>query len=80
MAPKLKKPLRLEVELEGDPYTVTISPAGVRIIRKGKRSGAQEVTWLELVSGEAQLHLDLVRSLAHRKPPRSDTAPRPRRS
>jgi hypothetical protein len=67
--PKLEKALRRELELDGQPYVVTLSPDGVRIIPKGKRVGAREITWVELVSGEAQLHRDLVRSLAHRKPP-----------
>jgi hypothetical protein len=71
MAPRIDKPLKREVELQGQLYTVTISPDGVRIVLKGKRSGAREMTWLELVSGEAELELDLVRSLAHGKPPPS---------
>jgi hypothetical protein len=79
MTQKLTKPLKLELELEGQPYIVTISPAGVRIIAKGKRTGAQQLTWLELVSGEAQLHRDLVRSLAHRKPPQTARGPSARR-
>jgi hypothetical protein len=64
MTPKMEKALRREVELEGQPYVVTLSPTGVRIIAKGKRSGAREMSWLELVSGEAELQLDLLRSLA----------------
>jgi hypothetical protein len=82
MTPKMEKALRREVELEGQPYVVTLSPTGVRIIAKGKRSGAREMSWLELVSGEAELQLDLLRSLAHRKPPRlaipPNTGRRPR--
>jgi hypothetical protein len=70
MTEKLEKALRREVELGGQPYIVTITPTGVRIVPKGKRSGAREMTWLELVSGEAELQLDLLRSLPHRKPPR----------
>jgi hypothetical protein len=42
-----------------------------RPVRLGKRSGAREMTWLELVSGEAELERDLVKSLAHRKAPLS---------
>jgi hypothetical protein len=71
MTPRIDKPLRRDVLLEGQPYTVTITPDGIRIVPKGKRSGAHEITWLELVSGEAELHGDLVRSLAHHKSPQS---------
>ena len=76
---RIDRPLRREVTLEGRPYTVTITAEGVRIVPKGKRTGAHEVTWLELVSGEAELHRDLVRSLAHRKPARA-AAPARRRN
>jgi hypothetical protein len=78
MTARIDRPFRREVVLEGQPYTVTITPDGVRIVPKGKRSGAREITWLELVSGEAELHRDLVRSLAHRKPPQPSPTP-PRR-
>jgi len=74
MTSRIDKPLRREVLLEGQPYTVTITGDGVRIVPKGKRSGAHEITWLALVSGEAELHRDLVRSLAHRRPPRGSPA------
>ena len=79
MTPRIDKAFRREVLLDGRPYTVTITPDGVRIVPKGKRSGAHEITWLELVGGEAELHRDLVRSLAHRKPPQP-SPPRPRRA
>jgi hypothetical protein len=74
MTSRIDRPLRREVLLQGEPYTVTVTQDGVRIVRKGKRTGAHEITWLELVSGEAELHRDLVRSLAHRKPPQSSSA------
>jgi hypothetical protein len=71
MAPRIDQPLKREVLLQGQLYTVTISAEGVRIVLKGKRSGAREMTWLDLVSGEAELERDLVKSLAHRKAPLS---------
>ena len=74
MTSRIDRPLRREVLLEGQPYTVTITPDRVRIVPKGKRSGAHEITWVELVSGEAELHRDLVRSLAHRKRPQLSPA------
>jgi hypothetical protein len=74
MPPRIDQPLKREVELQGQLYTVTISSEGVSIVLKGKRSGARQMTWLELVSGEAELERDLVRSLAHRKAPLSAPA------
>ena len=55
MAPRIDQPLKREVELQGQLYIVTITSEGVSIVPKGKRSGARQMTWLELVSGEAEL-------------------------
>ena len=74
MAPRIDQPLKREVELQGQLYSVTITPEGVSIALKGKRSGARQMTWLELVSGEAELERDLIRSLAHRQSPVSASA------
>lgn len=74
MAPRIDQPLKREVELQGQLYIVTITSEGVSIVPKGKRSGARQMTWLELVSGEAELERDLIRSLAHRKAPVSASA------
>jgi hypothetical protein len=47
MATKLEKTIRREIELDGQPYTVTISPSGVKLTMKGYRKG-REITWTEL--------------------------------
>jgi len=52
MATKLDKQLKREIEIDGKPYMVTLSPEGLKLTEKGKRKG-QEVSWKGLVNGEA---------------------------
>ena len=47
MATKLEKTIRREIELDGQPFTVTISPSGVKLTQKGFRKG-REITWNDL--------------------------------
>jgi hypothetical protein len=54
MATKLEKPLRREVQIGEQPYMLTISPEGLKLVPKGKRNGL-ELSWTALVSGEAAL-------------------------
>jgi len=54
MATKLEKALRREVMIGDQPFMVTIDPAGVKIVPKGKRNGV-EIPWKDLVSGDAAL-------------------------
>ena len=54
MATKLEKPLKREVEIDGQPYVLTISPDGLKLVVKGRRKG-QELAWKDLVSGDAAL-------------------------
>ena len=54
MATKLEKPLKREVSIEGQPYMLTISPEGLKLVPKGKRNGL-ELAWKSLVSGDAAL-------------------------
>ena len=63
MTTKLDKPLKRELSIEGDPYTLTISPDGLHLVPKGRRKG-QELRWTDLVSGEAALATALNASLA----------------
>jgi hypothetical protein len=58
MATRLDKTLKRELEIEGKPYTVTISPEGVKIVPNGARKGP-EITWQTLLSGDAELRRDL---------------------
>jgi hypothetical protein len=63
MATKLDKQLRREVSIDGQPYMLTISPEGLKLVPKGKRKGV-ELGWKALVSGEAALATALSASLA----------------
>jgi hypothetical protein len=62
MATKLDKPLKLEIQVDGKPYMLTITPEGLKLVPKGRRKG-QELTWSALVSGEAALATALNASL-----------------
>ena len=52
MATKLNKLLKREIDVDGKPYMVTLSPAGVKLTEKGKRLG-REHTWKDLLGAEA---------------------------
>lgn len=62
MATKLEKPLKRELDVSGEPYVLTISREGLKLVPKGKRKG-QELAWEDLVSGEAALAAALNASL-----------------
>jgi hypothetical protein len=62
MATKLDRPLKREIQVEGKPYMLTITPEGLKLVPKGRRKG-QELTWDALVSGEAALAAALNASL-----------------
>lgn len=62
MATKLDKPLKREIQVRGQPYVLTITPEGLKLVPKGKRKG-QELAWEALVSGEAALATALNASL-----------------
>jgi hypothetical protein len=65
MPTRLTEPMKREIDLDGVLYNVTIGPTGVHIAPKGKRKG-HELTWRSLLSGEAELTRDLVRSVAEK--------------
>jgi hypothetical protein len=54
MATRLDRALKRELEVNGQLYTVTISPDGIRVVEKGKRKG-RELSWERIVSGDAEL-------------------------
>jgi hypothetical protein len=62
MTTKLTGPLRREIEIDGAPYTLTISPQGLTLVVKGRRKG-YELEWSALVSGDAALATALNASL-----------------
>jgi len=66
---QLDAPLKRELRILGEPYTLTISPEGLHLAPKGRRKG-QELRWADLVSGDAALATALNASLARAAPPR----------
>ena len=62
MTTKLDKTLKREIEIGGEPYIVTLTPEGLKLTVKGKRKG-QELTWKDLVSGQAAMAVALNASL-----------------
>jgi hypothetical protein len=54
MATKLEKPLRRELMVNDEPYTLTIAPDGLKLVPKGKRNG-HEIAWKDIVSGSVAL-------------------------
>jgi hypothetical protein len=58
MTTPLDRPLKRELELDGQRYTITITPEGVKVTEKGKRKG-QEITWRDIITGDAALRRDL---------------------
>jgi hypothetical protein len=62
MATKLDKSLKREIDIDGKPYMLTLSPQGLKLVPKGKRNGV-ELSWQALVSGDAALATALNASL-----------------
>jgi hypothetical protein len=51
---KLDKPIRREIEIDGKAYTLTIDPAGMKLVEKGHRNGVA-LAWKNLLNGDAAL-------------------------
>jgi hypothetical protein len=49
MATKLDKTIRREIEIDGEPFTISISPHGFRLTKKRFRSGVA-LSWKSLWS------------------------------
>lgn len=58
----LDKPLRREVQIGDESYTLTLDPEGLKLVRKGHRKGL-DLRWVDLVSGDAALAAELQASL-----------------
>ena len=54
MTTKLDTPLKREIDIEGQPYTLTITREGFKLVAKGRRKG-HELAWSAIVNGEAAL-------------------------
>ena len=61
----LDKPLRRDLMLGDQAYTLTIDPDGLTLVPKGKRKGLV-LRWTDLVSGDAALATALQASLETR--------------
>jgi hypothetical protein len=61
MATNLQQ-LKREIEVDGKPYMITLSPEGLKLTEKGKRLG-KELTWKDIVSGDAALSSALSASI-----------------
>jgi hypothetical protein len=59
---KLEGILRREISIDGKPFTLAISPEGLKLTAKGRRNG-HELLWKDLVSGQAALATALNASL-----------------
>ena len=60
---KLEGILRREISIDGKPFTLAISPDGLKLTPKGARKG-RELQWKDLVSGDAALSVALNASVA----------------
>ena len=62
MMTPLDKPLRRVLHIDGQPYTLTVAPEGLKLVEKGRRKGIT-LRWQDLVSGDAALATALQASL-----------------
>ena len=62
MMTPLDKPLRRELDIDGQPYTLIVDPEGLKLVEKGRRKGIA-LRWQDLVSGDAALATALQASL-----------------
>jgi hypothetical protein len=58
----LDKPLRREVTIDGDAYTLVLDPVGLKLMLRGHRKGA-ELRWKDIVNGDAAIASALNASL-----------------
>jgi hypothetical protein len=61
----LDKPLRRELQIDGQAYTLTLTPEALKLVQKGRRNGLV-LAWKDLVTGDAALATALQASLASR--------------
>jgi len=60
---KLDKPLRRELSVGEQAYTLTIDPDGLKLVEKGRRKGV-ELRWEDLINGDAALAAALQASVS----------------
>jgi hypothetical protein len=54
MTTKLTSAFKRELDINGDKYTLTVTPEGFKLVQKGKRKGV-ELQWAAILNGEAAL-------------------------
>jgi hypothetical protein len=54
MTTKVQRPFKRELEVNGEKYTLTLDPNGLKLVQKGRRKGI-ELTWASIVGGDAAL-------------------------
>ena len=54
MTTKLQRPFKRELDVNGEKYTLTLDPDGLKLVAKGRRKGI-ELKWEALVGGDAAL-------------------------
>ena len=54
MTTKLARPFKRELEVNGEKYTLTLDPDGLKLVAKGRRKGI-ELKWEAIVGGDAAL-------------------------
>lgn len=57
MTTKVSIPLRRELEIDGQPYTVTITTVGLKVVRKGYRIGSY-VPWARFIADQCSFRVD----------------------
>jgi len=67
MTTRLEAPLKRELDISGEPWTLTITPEGFALAPKGRRKGLS-MGWAAFVSGEAALATSLNASLREPMP------------
>jgi len=63
MTTTLDKPLRREIDVEGEAYTVVFDAQGIKITRKAHRKGV-ELRWSDMINGDAAVAAALNASVA----------------
>ena len=69
MTTKLNAPFKREIDLDGEKYTVTLTPEGFKLVQKGKRKGI-DLTWKSILGGDAALAHALNASVSEGRFPR----------
>jgi hypothetical protein len=68
MTTKLQQAFKRELDLNGEKFTLTVTPEGFKLVVKGKRKGI-ELTWASIVGGDAALATALNASTLGAHPP-----------